>query len=319
MMPRKRTLTSYAREYLAHRRSAGFELESAGKLLLQFAKYADRRSNRSAFTSELAVRWAGLPEQASGVYRSHRLNIVRGFAKYVAIFNPHVEIPPANVFGQAYCRVAPYIYTPAEVRTILAASRKLMPADGLRPHTYSTVFGLLICTGMRLREALRLKRSDIDLRNATISIRETKFKKSRMIPVHSSTVKALRNYAKSRDQLYPVQKADEFFISVRGTGLSICTVEATFIRIRSEIKWSSNSGRQLPRIHDMRHTFACRRLIMWYEQGADIEQQMSALSTYMGHVNVKNTYWYLSAVPELMLWAGTQFERFAAGPTREKP
>ena len=310
-MNRKRTLTSFVKEYLAHRRSVGFELADAGRQLLHFAQYADQRSSKRTLSSELAIRWAGLPKKASGTYRAHRLNIVRQFAKYVAIFDSDVEIPPENVFGPAYCRVTPHIFTKAEIASLLAATRELSPADGLRPHTYSTVFGLLICTGMRLSEVLHLTRTDVDLKKRLITIRATKFKKSRLVPMHCSTAKALLKYARMREHFLAVPPTDAFFVSQRGTALCVPTVETTFRNLQNQLSWTITGGRPAPRIHDMRHTFACERLTLWYEQGVEIEPRMLALSTYLGHACVKNTYWYLSAVPQLMQWAGTRFEQFA--------
>jgi integrase len=312
------TMFKLAQEYLAYRRGLGVELSSAGPLLLQFARYADRSGHRGPLTARLAIRWAGLPRQASRVHLAHRLDIVRGFAKHRAIFDRATEVPPNDVFGPAYRRVTPYILNPAELSALLAAARDLPPLGSLRPHTFATLFGLLACTGLRLREALRLNRADVDWDRGLLTVRQSKFRKSRFVPLHPTTTQALRAYTRLRDRHYPAPKSDAFFLSVRGSRLAHATAEGAFIQLRRQRSWRSQQGRALPRIHDLRHTFACRRLALWQEQGADVEQRLLALSTYLGHACLSNTYWYLTAVPELLQSAGTRFEHFSEA-TRETP
>lgn len=309
-MSRIATMVKLAREYLVYRRKLGVDLKNAGPLLLQFARYADKRGHRGALTSRLAIRWAGLPHNVSRPYLARRLDIVRCFANYRAIYDPDTEIPPCDVFGPAYRRITPHIYTAAEISALLAAAGDLPPQKELRPHTYATLFGLLACTGLRLNEALRLTRADVDWKRGLLAIRETKFRKSRLVPLHPTAIKALRKYARLRDHHHPDPKTDAFFVTVRGTRLCRSTVEGTFVKLRKKLSWTPRGGCRAPRIHDLRHTFACHRLALWYRQHADVEQQMLALSTYLGHTNVRDTYWYLTAVPELLQLAGTRFEHF---------
>jgi integrase len=311
-MNRPGTMVGLAEEYLAYRRKLGFRLDNAGQLLLDFAAYADRVGHRGPLTTELAVGWARLPQGASAVYWARRLDVVRGFAKYRAVFDPDTEIPPRGLLGPAYRRITPHIYSEAELAALLAAARRLPPSQGLRPQTYATLFGLLACTGLRLSEALRLTRSDVDWPGGLLTIRQTKFRKSRLVPLHPSAVRALHAYAQQRDHVHPLPRTDAFFVTGRGTRLCRPTVEGTFLGLRHELSWSAQGGARAPRIHDLRHTFATRRLLQWYAEGIPIDQALAALATYLGHASVSHTYWYLTGVPELLELATARFERFAS-------
>ncbi len=302
----------WAKQYLAYRRNLGFRLNDAGQLLERFAQYADQTGHRGPVTIELAVRWARLPRDASPVYWARRLDIVRSFAKYRAIFDPATEIPPRGTLGPAYRRITPHIYSDTELAALLVAASRLPPLNGLRPHTYVTLFGLLASTGLRLSEALQLNRSDFDAERGVLTIRLTKFRKSRLVPLHSSTCEALHRYARQRDNRHRFLTTDAFFITCRVTRLCRATAQGTFGNLRDQLGWASRNGGRPPRIHDLRHTFACRRLLLWYQQGVDVDHAIAALSTYLGHASVSNTYWYLTGVPELLELATVRFERFAA-------
>jgi len=210
--------------------------------------------------------------------------------------------------GPSCRRIDPHIYSPKEVAALLSAAGNLAPAGGLRPQTYITLLGLLASTGLRISEALRLTRSDVDLNTGILTITKTKFHKSRLVPLHPSTTKALKQYVERRDRLYPLAQARTFFLSDLGIPLKYGAVRDTFRELRRRLGWRGDSGRRAPRIHDIRHTFACRRLLTWYEEGADVNQRLPALSTYLGHVRVSCTYWYLTAVPDLMAIASSRFE-----------
>jgi integrase len=300
------------REYIDHRRQLGFELASAQRILLDFARYADRQKHHGPITADLVIRWVNLPKGAAAGYLASRLNIVRGFARFRAIFDPRTEIPPTHALGAAIRRKVPYILTPSEIAAILRAARQLPPAGSLRPHTYTTLLGLVACTGLRHREVLRLDRFDIDWNQHLLHVRKTKFRKSRIVPLHASTIEELARYAQLRDQRYPVPRTDAFFVSMRGTRLAEPTVQATFILLRNSLIWNGCSSRGYPRIHDLRHTFACRRLLQWYHDGADLHRAVPSLSTYLGHTNVRDTYWYITGIPELLGIAGSRFEHFAS-------
>lgn len=308
------TMTEFAQVYLDYRRHLGFDLKTVGQLLLQFAEYADQTGHDGPVTAELAIGWAALAESASGAHRAYRLSVVRNFAQYRALFDPQTEIPPSDVFGPRYRRKAPYIFSATELADFLKAAKRLPPEGSLRPETFATFFGLLICTGLRCREARCLTRADVDFQQRLLRIRQTKFRKSRLVPLHESTVQALKSYAKLRDDFYPLPQTDAFFVSLRGTLLAYPTVHWAFDRLRQSLTWRTDGQARLPRLHDFRHTFACQRLLDWYCQGVDVHHAVALLATYLGHVDINYTYWYLTGTPELLERAGTRFEQFAPSP-----
>lgn len=305
-------MVALANEYLAYRKGLGFQLASTEPLLLQFAEYADRTGHSGPLTTELAVRWAKLPKAGSPGYLARRLDVVRGFARHRAITDPRTEIPPPRLLGATYRRRTPHIYSEAELSALVAAARSLTPSTSLRPHTYATLFGLLACTGLRVSEAVKLTRDDIDWQQGLLTVRQTKFRKSRLVPLHATALGALRDYAARRDRLYPTPATEAFFLTSRGTPLARSSVGVTFWKLRKRLGWAAGRDRTKPRIHDLRHTFACRRLQRWYAEGVDVDHAIAALSTYLGHATVRDTYWYLTGTPELLGLATARFEQFAS-------
>jgi integrase len=194
----------------------------------------------------------------------------------------------------------------------MAAARCLPPAGTLRPVTYETIFGLITATGLRISEAMHLRCGDLDLDQAILTVRKTKFCKSRHVPLHSSTVAALRRYLEVRTRHGGTGADEPMFLSARGRQLSTRMVHHTFQKIRTGQAWINRGAHPEIRIHDLRHTFICRRVLLWHENGADIDNAMAALSTYVGHVKISDTYWYLTGIPDLMAVAGKRFEVFAA-------
>jgi integrase len=279
-----------------------------------FARYAALAGHKGPLTTELAVRWAKLPQDADPRYWANRYEIVRRFAEYRFLFDPATEIPPKGLLGPSKRRLSPYIYSDGEITAFLQAASQLAPTDGLYPLTYVTMFGLLVSTGLRISEALNLSRQDADLRTGVLTIRETKFRKSRLVPVHPSTLQALRRYIKLRDSYHPGTRSKTFFLSEKGTPLNYRGVLYIFIKLSRKLGWRGRDKK--PRVHDFRHTFAVRRLLKWYEEGANLDQKILALSTYLGHVQVTDTYWYLSAVPELLAIVSDKFENFATKERR---
>ncbi len=211
--------------------------------------------------------------------------------------------------------MAPHIYRDDEIDDLLAAARRLGPVGSLRPFTYETLFGLMAATGLRVSEAIHLRDADVDLKHGMLTIRQTKFAKSRQLPIHPSTVKALVRYRKRREGHLPTTDGMPFLIGSRGRRLGLPLgerqVHRVFISLRDSLGWINRGGHEAPRLHDLRHTFAVRRLLGWYADGADVDQKMLALSTYMGHAEIFYTYWYLTGVPELMAIAAGRFEQFA--------
>jgi integrase len=297
-------------EYLAHRRQLGYELYGDGLQLHHFARYAAARNFTGPVTTAIAAAWAAGASSKTGAAR--RLSIIRGFAKYRRVFEPKTEIPPPLFGTSKGPRPTPYIYSDEEIRALLQAAAALSPAPGLRlrSHTYVTLLGLLASSGLRISEALKLARRDVDLRLGVLTIVQTKFKKSRIVPLHPSTARALQRYAELRDlKCAAADSGAPFFANDRGRALAQRTVNCTFEILRRSL--GLVEGRRAPRIHDLRHSMAVRRLLAWYREGADVGSKIAALSTYLGHVEVCDTYWYLSAVPELMAIAGARFESFA--------
>lgn len=317
-MTRRPSLVALAQDYLSFRRGLGFAMRIEGAELMRFARYADAIGHRGPVTADLALAWARLPKDADRLYWARRLDIVRRFAKHRALFDPATEIPPDRVFGPSYRRRSPHIYSEREIASLLQAAGRLGPAGGLRPHTYVTLFGLLVSTGLRISEALRLTREEVDLEAGLLIVSETKFHKSRLIPLHPTTAAALRRYADRRDGYHPLVRLPAFFLTEWGTSLKYWRVLMTFSALRRDLGWDRLGGSPR-RIHNIRHSFAVRRLLRWYEEGVDIDNKIAVLSTYLGHAKVTDTYWYLTAVPELLAVAAARYEAYAGRRLRGRP
>jgi len=303
-------------DYLAERRRLGFEMHSLDTLLADFAKFVADRHHHGPLTVELMVDWVRMAKGGLGTPETwyRKMATLRRFVRYLRQFEPRTQIPDTSIFGPEPGRVAPHIYREEEIVELLAAARKLGPHDSVRPATFETLFGLMASTGMRVSEAIHLRDADVDLKRGLLIIRESKFAKSRQLPLHPSTVGALARYQRQRMQHIPMTADTPFFISSRGRRLGQPLgdrqVHRVFNGLRDGLDWVNRGAHAAPRLHDLRHTFAVRRLMLWHRQGTDIDQMMLALSTYLGHTKISHTYWYLSAVPELMALAGGKFERF---------
>lgn len=297
MKPLQRALN----DYLRVRRSLGYRLREPEGLLRNFVAFLQARGARY-ITTEQALRWATQPSKAEPATWAGHLGMVRRFALWHSAIEPRTEIPPAALLPHRYRRKPPHIYSDDEIEKLLRRAQQLPSPKGLRAHTYTTLFGLLVATGMRVNEALGLDRPDVDLKLGILHIRRTKFGKSRYVPVHPSTVEALKKYSETRDRLFPAPLIPAFFISEKGSRITDCMARYTFAKLsqglglRAEAKGHGHG----PRLQDMRHRFAARTLIHWYRAGLDVERELPKLSTYLGHVHVNDTYWYLEAVPELL-------------------
>jgi integrase len=304
-------------DYLAERHRLGFVLRSRGTLLAGFARYVSDRKHREPLTADIMIEWARQDKWQRGKPSTWaaRLAYVRHFARYLKQFEPETEVPEELTFGPEPGRVAPHIFHEQEVVDLLAAARQLGPPGSIRPATYETLFGLMASTGLRVSEALRLHDADVDLKRGILTIRQTKFAKSRLLPIHPTTVAALAKYRKARIR-HVVMAADmPFLIGSRGqrlgNPLGDRQAHRVFNMLRDHLGWTNRGSHAAIRLHDLRHTFAVSRLMRWHADGTDIDQMMLALSTYMGHAEIFYTYWYLTAVPELMALAGSKFEHFA--------
>jgi integrase len=308
-MKKANSMVARVKAYLVARRRLGYQLRIEGGELLRFARFADGAGHRGPVTTELALGWAQAAKTSTPLYRARRLETVRCFARYQAAIEPGTEIPPAKILGPAHRRTPPHIYSPGEIAKLLVLARRLASRSGFRARTYASLIGLLACSGLRISEALRLRRTDVDLEEGVLTVRETKFHKSRLVPLHPSATISIRAYVKRRDAANP-QVSSALFISEVGLSLPYSTVRTVFRNLVDQVV-PRTLGRRQPRWHDLRHTFACRCLLRWYREGIDVHSRIAALSTYLGHVKVSDTYWYLTGIPELMALTGSRFERFA--------
>jgi len=289
------------KNYLSIRRSLGFRLQLPGSLLRKFVGFVNA-AGASHITTELALRWAMQPRRAQPWTWAWRLGMVRRFATWLSAIEPRTEIPATSLLPHRYRRKPPHLYRDEEIERVLRRTQHLPSYKGLRARTFTTVFGLLVATGMRVNEALGLDRPDVDLDRGILCIRRTKFGKSRYVPVHPSTVKALKQYATARDRLFPAPLTPAFFVSERGRRVPDWTARYTFAKVSQQVglRPAAYGHGRGPRLHDLRHRFAVCTLIRWYRAGLDVERELPKLATYLGHVHVNDTYWYLEAVPELL-------------------
>jgi len=294
-------------EYLNIRRALGFKLRDEGTVLPQFLLFLDKK-DASFITTDLALRWATQPKNVLPAHWARRLSMVRVFARFHSAVDPRTEIPPQNLLPFRYRRRPPYIYDDSEISKLLNASSHLRSAIGLRALTYSTLFGLLAVSGMRISESVALNRRDVDLLQGILTVRLTKFSKSRLIPLHLSTMEKLREYSRLRDRLIFHPRSPSFFISEQGTRLTHWSVRWTFVKLSREIGLRGPHDSHGPRLHDLRHTFTVKTLLRWYQTGVDVEPHMPELATFLGHTHVKDTYWYISAVPELLRLASKRLD-----------
>jgi integrase/recombinase XerD len=291
-------------DYLAVRRSLGYKLARAEQLLAQFITYLED-AGASTVTAADALTWATLPA-GTPWWHAQRLSMVRAFAAHLRTIDPATEIPPADLIPARRPRATPYLYSTAEVTALIAAAASLR--SPLRAATYQTLIGLLAVTGMRVGEAIRLDRADFDPSVGVLTIRGSKFGKSRLVPLHPTATAALRGYLRLRDRLHPGPSDPAVFISPAGTRLLYCNVHATWRQLARAAGLRPRSPQCRPRPHDLRHSFAVASLLDAYAAGQDGQARLALLSTYLGHVNPAATYWYLSAAPELLALAGQRLE-----------
>lgn len=300
------SLRSALEQYLSMRQGLGYKYQHQARRLADFVSFMERHDT-ATITTKLAVAWATLPPDRHASW-ALRLTDVRGFARHVVNFNPQTEVPPAGILPPLK-RARPYVYSDAEVNALLKAALALPPAKALRRWTYHYLFGLIAVTGIRLSEATGLLRSDVDLDQGALTIRQSKFGKSRLVPLHPTTSAALRSYAERRDAYLGSHCGPHFFVAERGGRLLHQHVYRVFWRLSRETGLRQASEHTGPRIHDFRHRFAIRTLLGWYRDGLEVEQRLPLLSTYLGHTCVRDTYWYLSACPPLMEEAARRLDR----------
>lgn len=302
-------LRSALEDYLSLRRALGFKLESAGRLLSQFVDYLEERGIGTVVTDD-ALAWASLPVGASPHWRAIRLSVVRGFATYLHAIDDSVVVPPVGMVRSGPCRATPYLYSKAEITALLEAAADLRPR--LRA-TYRSLIGLLAVSGMRIGEAVVVDDQDFDVERAMLVVRNSKFNKSRLVPLHPTTTAVLVRYLALRDELCPRRSSPALFVSSVGTRLLQSNINLTFAGLTQRSGIARRSASCRPRVHDLRHAFAVASLLDWYSSGDDVDAMLPRLATYLGHSDPKHTFWYLSAAPELMALAGQRLEAHLEG------
>ena len=298
MSPLRDTLA----DYLRVRRRLGFEMPQDGRLLEGFVEFLER-AGAERITTELALMWARMPVDAHPSRWRQRLSVARGFARYLATIDPASEVPSTDLLPGHRPRIAPYIYTEQEI----AAAGRLSPP--LRAARHQTLIGLLAVTGMRPGEALALDRHDVDLKHGTVHVRAGKQNKQREVPLHDSTIGALRDYARLRDARFPTPATPAFFVGARGRRVPREELNRTFTTLVREVGLDGRGARARPRPHDLRHALAVHTLVDWFEAGENIDRRMPLLSAFLGHVDPASTYWYLEAVPELLQLISRRLEQ----------
>jgi integrase/recombinase XerD len=297
------TLREAVREYLELRRGLGFKLREAGNGLLDFVTFLEQHK-ASYITQALVLEWAQQPLNTRPAYRAARLSFVRGFARYRSATDPRTQIPPTGLLPFKPKRARPYLYSDEEIRSLLRAALRMpyrYERGKLRPWVYYCLFGLLSVSGLRLGEARNLELQDVDLKAAVLTIRGTKFGKTRLVPLHATTCKVLANYLARRQRHWAGRAVSSYlFVSSQGTRLDGGDIHRAFYTVSRKIGLRGVSDSRGPRLHDMRHRFATNTLVQWYRSGQDPERRLPVLSAYLGHVHVADTQWYLEGCPELM-------------------
>jgi len=305
-------LSEHLDDYLRIRRAVGFKLERSELLLTDFVGYLESEG-LDTVTVDAAITWAAIPPNGISGWHAHRLSVVRGFARHLYVIDPAHQVPPTGVFPTPKHRATPFLYSDADIAALMAATGTFR--SPLRAATLETVVGLLAVTGLRIGEVLRLDRGDINLDNGVVAVTNSKFGKSRLVPIHNSTVDALAAYASVRDRLSPQPTNPAFFVSLAGTRLAYCNFYAAWLTMVQHAGLKARSAKCRPRPHDLRHTFAVRTLLGWYRSGENVAAVMPRLSTFLGHVDPANTYWYLTASPELLGLIAQRLEQNIGDPS----
>ena len=292
-------------EYLALRRAMGFKLREHGLLLARFADFVEQ-SGAATVSVELMLDWATQPTGVDPFRWRSRLSVVRGFARYLHVLDPATQVPPPRLLAYRPSRPTPFLFSDEEVRRLLDATEQLRPP--FRAVTYRTVFGLLAVTGLRVGEAIALERRDVDLARRMLTVRQTKFNRSRRLPLLPSVVAALGIYAHERDRSGPPPRAPNFFLSMRGTALLYTCVRDVFATLARRAGIQARSASCRPRLHGLRHSFAVHCLTEWYRDGVDVAARLPLLAAWLGHTHPASTYWYLQATPELLGEAARRLE-----------
>ncbi|MDR1999815.1 MAG: tyrosine-type recombinase/integrase [Frankiaceae bacterium] len=300
-------------DYLRLRQGLGYHSPSQERMLRSFARYLDQAGHAGPVPLETSLAWATSTASADRRNAERRLMMVRGFLRHLAALDNATAVPTPGLLGTVSGRRPPYVYSDREISELLTAAAGLGPAGGLRARCYVTLFGLLACTGLRISEALALSCADVDLGAAVLTVRAGKRGRTRLVPLHPSTVDALTGYATDRARRYgEPEPGAAFFCTDDAEQVSYDTCNYVFRKLRHQLGWDRGTHHHAPHVHDLRHRMAVRRIQAWHAEGADVDAKLPALATYLGHTEVRHVYWYLSAAPELMAIIADRFENYAA-------
>lgn len=301
-------LITLANEYINEKRQLGYQLKTEARYISDFAEYCEKKGE---FTIELALEWASLAPSGSSIAIARRFGMLRPFSIYLSQHTPISLVLPTRYLGPTHRRLPPYIYSVEEINQLMSATGNLIPIDGLRPHTIRTLIGLLVSTGIRPGEAVRLKCHEVDLTENTLTISNSKGWYQRIVPVSASTASELAKYRLHRIQANPLNSSGVFFELDNQQPLNIRSAEHAFKVLRKAIDIKNTLNGRLPRLYDLRHTFVCQRVLAWYKNDEDINTKVTQLSRYLGHKKVSDTYWYITAIPELMSIAADKFAKYS--------
>jgi integrase len=302
-------VAGHVEDYLAMRRALGYRMQRQARSLHEFACWLHARDQHGPVPVAAALEWAADTRSPDPRNPARRLSSVRGFLRYLSVLDGATVVPAVGTLGPTTVRTPPHIYSPGDIAVLLAATAALHPVDGLRPHAYRTLFGLLACTGLRISEALALACGDVDLPGGVLTIHAGKGGRSRLVPLHPTAAAALEDYQQDRADRFGSPPAHASFLRTdTRPRIGYEGAASTFDRLRRELGWTAAGRTRAPRIHDLRHTMVVHRITAWHADGADLGPRLPALATYLGHANIADTYWYFSAVPELMDLVADRFE-----------
>jgi integrase/recombinase XerD len=293
-------------EYIALRRGLGYRSRAPQRLLRGFADTLDAAGHHGPIALEDALAWAAATSSTDPHNPARRLTVIRGFLRHLSALDGATQVPAPGLLGPSFRRTQPHVYSDAEIADLIAAALDLDRPDRLRPHCYATLFALLACTGLRIAEAQALSIEDVDLTGGMLTVRAGKRGRTRLVPLHPSTLAPLRHYAARRAR----HCGRAFFRTDRSDHVSYNTAHHTFALLRRRLGWTTQGRTRLPRIHDLRHRFVVRRIQAWHTDGINVDAKIPALATYLGHAQVSDVYWYLSAVPELMDIISARFKSY---------
>ncbi|MEI8325231.1 MAG: tyrosine-type recombinase/integrase [Betaproteobacteria bacterium] len=302
------TLRKLLTDYLTTRRALGFKLHCEGTGLRTFVSFMEGRQAEFV-TTELALEWAMQPIGVQTTQRARRLGFVRAFARYCSAIDARTQIPMPDLIPCKRVRPQPYLFAQGDIEQLLKAALDLAPADGLRRWTYHCLFGLLSVSGLRSGEARALTLDDVDLDEAVLTILTSKFGKSRLVPMHPTTVAVLGDYLQRRQRFVGQHAVNHVFVTDQRKPLTNDQALDTFQRLLRKIGLKEQGNGRRPHLHDLRHRFAVETLVQWYRDGQEVERRLPVLSAYLGHTEVRHTYWYLSARPELLRLAQERLDR----------